>query len=210
MGYLQTDVAPHFNNLIKEIRMSILDKVIAAVTPPESEDARREAREKAQAAASPGDWLSMVLEHHKHIETAFAAVKAANNPGAQVTAQRKLAVILTGHSNAEESVLYPALAGANEEGHATMAYTEQAAAKIQMGLLEKLTPLSQAYLDKLEHIRGAVTHHMYEEEGNWFIDLKEKITPSDQLQLTQRYEEEFIRYVGTDVQPPDVQVRAAG
>lgn len=150
--------------------MSILDKVIAAVTPPESEDARTDARAKAQAAASPGDWLSMVLEHHKHIETAFPAVKAPNNAGAQVAAQKKLAVILTGHSNAEESVLYPALAGANERGHATMAYTEQAAAKIQMRLLEK---------------------------------------PSDQLQLTQRYEEEFIRYVGTNVQPPDVRMRAA-
>jgi hypothetical protein len=209
MGCLQTDVAPHFNNLIEEIHMSILDKVIAAVTPPESEEARREAREKAQAAATSGDWLSMVLEHHMHIETAFAAVKAANNAGAQAAAQKKLAVILTGHSNAEESVLYPALAGAGEKGHSTMAYNEQAAAKIQMGLLEKLTPLSQEYLEKLEHIRGAVAHHVYEEEGNWFIDLKQKISPSDQVQLTLRYEEEFIRYVGTNVQPPDVRVRAA-
>jgi Hemerythrin HHE cation binding domain len=188
--------------------MSMLDKVIAAVTPPESEDARRDARAKAQAAATPGDWLSMVLEHHRHIETAFAAVKAATNAGAQAAAQKKLAVILTGHSNAEESVLYPALAGADEKGHATMAYTEQAAAKIQMGLLEKLPPLSREYLDKLEHIRGAVAHHMYEEEGTWFIDLQEKTSPSDQVQLTLRYEEEFIRYVGTNVQPPDVRMRA--
>jgi len=90
-----------------------------------------------------------------------------------------------------------------------MAYNEQAARKIQMGLLEKLTPLSQEYLEKLEHIRGAVAHHVYEEEGNWFIDLKQKISPSDQVQLTLRYEEEFIRYVGTNVQPPDVRVRAA-
>ena len=115
--------------------MSILDKVVAAVTPPESEEARRQARAKAQAAASPGDWLSMVLDHHKHIETAFAAVKAANDAGAQVAAQKKLAVILTGHSNAEESVLYPALAGAGEKGHSTMAYNEQAAAIAVLVLL---------------------------------------------------------------------------
>jgi hypothetical protein len=209
MGDLQTDVAPPFNNLIEELHMSILDKVIAAVTPPENDEARREAREKAEAAATPGDWLFMVLEHHKHIETAFAAVKAADNRGAQVAAQKKLAVILAGHANAEESVLYPALVAADEKGHAMMAYDEQAAAKIQMGLLEKLPPLSQEYLDKLEHIRGAVAHHMYEEEGNWFIDLKEKAPPADQAQLTQRYEEEFLRYVGTNVQPPDVRTRAA-
>jgi hypothetical protein len=176
--------------------MSILDKVVAAVTPPESEEARKEARAKALAAATPGDWLSMVLEHHQQIEQAFAEVKSAANPAARLAAHKTLAVILTGHSNAEESVLYPALAGADEKSHATMAYAEQAAAKTQMGLLEKLPPMSQDYLDKLEHIRGAVAHHVYEEEGTWFIELKEKVPTADQTRLSQRYAEEFDRYVG--------------
>jgi hypothetical protein len=178
--------------------MSILDKVVAAVTPPESEDARKEARAKARAAASPGDWLSMVLEHHQQIEQAFAEVKAATTSVTRLAAQKTLAVILTGHSNAEESVLYPALAGADEKSHATMAYAEQAAAKTQMGLLEKIPPMSQDYLDKLEHIRGAVAHHVYEEEGTWFIELKEKTSSADQQKLAQRYAEEFDRYVGDD------------
>jgi len=176
--------------------MSIIDKVVAAVTPPESEEARREARAKARAAASPGDWLSQALEHHVKIEAAFAAVKAASTPATRVAAQKKLALILTGHSNAEESVLYPALAGADEKGHATMAYSEQAAAKTQMALLENLAPMSQDYLDKLEHIRGAVAHHVYEEEGTWFLELREKVATGDQAKLSQRFEEEFSRYVG--------------
>jgi hypothetical protein len=178
--------------------MSIVDKIVAAVTPAESQEARTEARLKAHAAASPGDWLSMVLEHHEGIEAAFAAVKSAASANAQVAAQKKLAIILTGHANAEEAAIYPALAAAGEKGHATMAYTEQAAAKIQMGLLERLTPMTSDYLDKLEHIRGAVAHHMYEEEGNWFIDLKSKGTAAEQRQIAFRYEEEFSRYVGTN------------
>jgi hypothetical protein len=176
--------------------MSIIDKVVAAVTPPESEEARREARAKARAAATPGDWLSMALEHHVKIEAAFAAVKSASTPATRVAAQKKLALILTGHSNAEESVLYPALAGADEKGHATMAYSEQAAAKTQMALLENLAPMSQDYLDKLEHIRGAVAHHVYEEEGTWFLELKEKVATGDQAKLSRRFEEEYARYVG--------------
>jgi hypothetical protein len=140
--------------------MSIVDKIIAAVTPPESDDARREARAKAHSVASPGDWLSMVLEHHERIESAFVAVKSANSANAQIAAQKKLAIMLTGHANAEESVIYPALAGANEKGHATTAYTEQAAAKIQMGLLEKLPPMTTDYLEKLEHIRGCRASHV--------------------------------------------------
>jgi hypothetical protein len=190
--------------------MSIVDKIVAAVTPPESEEARRDARARAHSAASPGDWLCMVLEHHERIESAFAAVKAANGANAQIAAQKKLAVMLTGHANAEESVLYPALADADEKGHAMMAYGEQAAAKIQMGLLEMLTPMTAEYLDKLEHIRGAVAHHMYEEEGNWFIDLKEKVPTAEQVRITRRYEEEFTRYVGANVGTANLLTRAAG
>jgi hemerythrin superfamily protein len=178
--------------------MSLIDKVVAAVTPPESDQARKEARAKAQAAAGAGDWLSLVLNHHLQIESAFAAVKATRDAASRVAAQKKLAVLLTGHSNAEESVLYPALVRADEKSHASMAYTEQAAAKTQMAELENLAPMSQDYLDKLEHIRGAVAHHVYEEEGTWFPELRSKAPAADQIKLTQRYKEEFDRYVGSD------------
>jgi hemerythrin superfamily protein len=184
--------------------MSILDKVVGAVTPPESDKARREARAKAQAAARPGDWLSIVLAHHQAIEAAFAAVKAATTATTRTAAQQRLATLLTGHSIAEEAVLYPALSNAGENSHAVKAYTEQSAAKLQMGLLEKLPPLSQDYLDKLEHIRGAVAHHVYEEEGNWFLDIKEKVPEVEQARLTARYLEEFARYVGTDAEEPAI------
>jgi hypothetical protein len=197
------------------ISMSILDKVIAAVTPPESEQARQDAREKALRAARPGDWLALVLDHHEMIEAAFVATAAATSPGEQVAAQKELAAILTGHAMAEEAVLYPALCAANEESHATKAYTEQSAAKLQMGLLERLQPLSQDYLDKLEHIRGAVAHHMYEEEGNWFLDIKTKLPLSEQDQLTARYSQEFSRYMGdlsdiADVSYPSIGRRRPG
>lgn len=65
-----------------------------------------------------------------------------------------------------------------------------------MGLLETPPPLSRDYFDKLEHIRGAVAHHVYEEEGTWFLELKEKAPSGEQARLSQRYEEEFTRYAG--------------
>ena len=190
--------------------MSIIDKVVAAVTPPESDSARRDARGKALSLAGPGDWLSLVLEHHQNIEAAFAAVKEASTAAAQRAAQKKLATLLTGHSVAEEAVLYPALADAGEKGHATKAYTEQSAAKLQMALLEKLEPLSQDYLDKLEHIRGAVAHHVYEEENNRFPDIKNKLSPTEQDRLTSRYLEEFSRYVGANVDLADIRKQSVG
>jgi hemerythrin superfamily protein len=176
--------------------MSILDKMVAAVTPPESEEARREARSRARASSTgSADWLGMVLDHHEQIEAAFAAVRSAEGAG-RTLALRQLAVLLTGHSNAEESVLYPAMARADEKGHALMAYGEQATAKMQMGLLEGLPPMSQEFLDKLEHIRGAVVHHMYSEEDKWFPELVQATLGAEQSKLGQRYQEEFDRYVG--------------
>jgi hypothetical protein len=66
---------------------------------------------------------------------------------------------------AEEAVVYSAMVKAVDEGYSTKVDTDQSAVKVQMGLLEDLEPMSQEYLDKLEHIRGAVAHHVYEEEG---------------------------------------------
>jgi hypothetical protein len=179
--------------------MSIVDKAIAAITPPESEEQRLEARQKARSAAQPGDWLSMVLDHHQQIDAAFETAMNAAPGAARLAAARKLAVLLTGHSNAEESVIYPALAQHGEKGHAGMAYTEQATAKMQMAELENIDPATEAWLDKLGHIKGAVQHHVFEEESNWFLDLKRKGSMEDEAKLAQRYREEFERYMGDDM-----------
>ncbi|RHW16585.1 hemerythrin domain-containing protein [Sphingomonas gilva] len=178
--------------------MSVLDKVIAAVTPPEGEEARADARQRARATAQPGDWFSLILDHHLKLEDAFAAVKAAGDPASRRAAQKHLGVVLTGHAIAEEAVIYPAMGETGEKMHAELGYNEQAMVKMQMAMLEALDPMSQDYLDKLEHIRGAVAHHMYQEEGTWFIDLKESAPMAEQATLTARYKEEWDRYVGSD------------
>ena len=176
--------------------MSIIDKVVAAVTPAESAEERASARARARAASTPGDWLSMVLEHHVQLEKAFADAKAAPDSASRLDAQKKLGVLLTGHAIAEESVVYPAMVEADEKGPAETGYNEQVMVKIQMAELEKLDPMSEAYSDKLEHIRGAVAHHMYEEEGTRFLELKGAVSASEGDIITRRYSEEFERYVG--------------
>ncbi|MDB5705467.1 MAG: hypothetical protein JWN66_2583 [Sphingomonas bacterium] len=176
--------------------MSVLDKVIAAVTPPESDEARAKARAKAEAAAKPGNWLSTILDHHRQIEAQFAAVKAARDAPSRRAEQQKLGLLLTGHSIAEEAAVYPALAADHQVGHAELAYQEQSAAKMEMGLLERLDPMSEDYLDKLGHIEGAVAHHVYSEEGTWFTELAKSASAGEQALITQRYTEEYERYMG--------------
>ncbi len=182
--------------------MSIVDKVIAAVTPPESEEKRREARAKARAASGEGDWLAQILAHHEQIERAFVAVKAASGPERRRDALMELGILLGAHANAEEAVIYPALVHFDHKSHGMAGYAEQAGAKANLGELEYLDPVSDEFLDKLEHIRGAVAHHVYEEESDRFLDLKE-LSATDQARLTKRYAEEFQRYMGegSDVEP---------
>ena len=116
--------------------MGILDKAIAAVTPMASDEDRAEAHAKARAASKGNDWLGALLDHHEQIEAAFDAVRSSIDAEERIEAQQELALLLTAHSVAEENVLYPALAQVDETHHATMAYTEQSAAKMQLGLLE--------------------------------------------------------------------------
>lgn len=177
--------------------MTIIDKVVAAVTPPESDAARAEARQKARSLATPGSWLSMVLEHHLQIDALFAAVKQASSAESRRLAQKQLAEMLTGHSLAEEAAIYPGMALNGEKGSSEMAYVEQSAAKVQMAALEMLDPMSQDYLDKLEHLQGAVLHHVYEEEGSRFPDLLEKADTATHAHINARYAQEFERYMGT-------------
>ncbi len=174
--------------------MSILDKALEAITPPESEEKRAEATRKARERAGEGDWLTLALEHHDLIREALEVCCQADEAEDRAAAMKRLALVLNGHSQAEEVVLYPAMAEAGAKGAAAHAYSEQATAKMQMAELERTSPALPEWLDKLQHIRAAVLHHMYEEEDNWFIRLKQDYP--DQPFLTRRYQEEFKRYTG--------------
>ncbi|MGJ3647503.1 hemerythrin domain-containing protein [Sphingomonas sp. GlSt437] len=176
--------------------MSVVDSVVAAITPPESEEARAEARAKAENIAQPGDWLNLILDHHRAIEAQFAALKAAADANERIAEQEKLAELLTAHAIAEEAAIYPAMAEHHQVGHAELAYQEQSAAKMELGLLERLDPLSEDYHDKLEHIEGAVAHHVYSEEGTWFPELAASAPADEQARMTERYTEEYSRYLG--------------
>lgn len=178
--------------------MSIIDKAIAAVTPPKSAEERAEAHAKARAAARPGDWLSIILDHHEALFSAFDEVKSASTAAARRAAAKTLATLLNGHSMAEEAVVYPALAQADHKIQADMGYVEQVAAKMQMAALERMDPMSQDYLDKFGHLEGAVLTHIYEEENTRFLELHEKAPPADQEMVKARYLEEFGRYMGPD------------
>lgn len=175
--------------------MSVLDRIVAAVTPPESEEDRVRARQDARAAATSGDWLDQILSHHEQIEAAFARAEAASGVEARRTALAELGALLTGHSSAEEAVIYPQLSH-DHKTHMAMAYEEQQAAKVELALLEAIDPQSEDWDEKLGHVKGAVAHHVYEEESDRFLHLKRELPLLAQERMTARYREEINRYDG--------------
>jgi len=181
--------------------MSLLDKIAKAVTPMASPEERAEARRQAEQLTQGDDWLKQILGHHRQIEAAFERALDAASAEERRSAAGELATILMGHSNAEEAVIYPALVEGSSKAHTTMAYEEQAAAKINMAILENLDPLSQEWRDKLEHIQGAVLQHVYQEESSWFPDVIQNVPLEKQRLMTQRYAEEFGRYNASGNQP---------
>lgn len=176
--------------------MSILDKFAAAVTPAASDEERAEARRNADALAREHGWLQQILAHHRAIESAFAAAFAATAPAERQKAAKELGVLLTGHSMAEEAVIYPAVSEHDGKGHAAMAYDEQAAAKVNFALLEHMDPSSKEWREKLEHIEGAVQQHVYQEEDSWFPEVAKSIDAEKSQFLDQRYRQEAERYFG--------------
>lgn len=180
--------------------MSIIDKALAAITPVPSEEKRAEATAKARALAEPDDWLSAALDHHQAIRAAFEKGRSAVGAAERIEAFQQLAVVLNGHSVAEELVLYPAMAQHGHKTQAGIAYTEQTTAKMQMAELESIDPGDEAWRDKWEHIEGAVLTHMYEEEHGWFVHLKHNAPDQDRLKT--RFLEEYERYVGAGRQEP--------
>lgn len=178
--------------------MSFLDRIVAAITPLESDEERARARSEAEALAGGTGWLALALEHHRRIEGCFELARNAATAAERQAACRDLAHVLVGHASAEELVLYPAMTEHGEKGHATLAYEEQAMTKVQMAALEKLDPMGDEWREKLEHIRGAVLHHIYTEEHTWFPQLRAAVDPSEDAMLTARFTEEFEKYTRGD------------
>ncbi len=178
--------------------MSILDKVVAAVVPEPTAEERAECRRKARALSGGSGWLAQVLDHHEQVDAAFQAVRDAADAASRRTAQKWLATLLTGHSLAEEAVLYPAMAITDHKAHSSEAFVEQSGAKVQVAWLDELEPMSKDYLDKLDHLQSAVAMHVHREESDWFPELHKTGDATAQSKLSRRYQEEFERYMGSE------------
>jgi hemerythrin superfamily protein len=150
--------------------MSFLDRIAAAIAPAASDEDRIEARERFAQLAAGEPFAQDILAQHRQIEALFQEAKQQTGPQAQATIH-ELALLLNGHSMAEEAVVYPEISENSGKAHAGMAYEEHAMTKVQLAALQKLEPGTRDWIEKLEHIEGAVQQHVYQEENSWLPDV---------------------------------------
>lgn len=178
--------------------MSFLDRIAAKVTPAASEDDRREARDKVKRMMNDEPWLRMIVAQHEAIERHFDEARNASDASGRVDAMKALETELTGHATAEEAIVYPVVSEDSGKTHAGMAYEEHAMTKVNLAKLERIDPNSREWMEKLDHIEGAVRQHIYQEENEWLPDLVHKSSPRDKEVLNRRFAEEYERYMGPD------------
>lgn len=179
--------------------MAITEKVqsMVGITPIHSEEERERIRQEAQSKAT-AKWFRAILEHHQQIEVPFDDLKNGATAAARAKVQKELTALLTGHSIAEEAIIYPFMKMETSSLDATHAYAEQSFAKIKLVELDSIPDkMSKEYNNKVDEICKAVTHHMIEEERDFFPDLQDKADATVNRKMTSHYHMEFDRYSGT-------------
>ncbi|MGB3807152.1 MAG: hemerythrin domain-containing protein [Erythrobacter sp.] len=174
--------------------MSFLDTIASSLAPAASAEDRAEARRKIKGLAANETWLRMIVEQHERIEALLE--KARTGPDAQVRrdALKDLMTELTGHSNAEEVIVYPIVSEDAGKTEAAIAYQQHAMTKVNLSKLERMDPATEDWMEKLEHVQSAVQQHIYQEEGSWLPDVVEKASPAEREMMSRRYAEEYERY----------------
>lgn len=169
--------------------MSFLDRIASALAPAATDEQRRETRAAFEDLSVGEPFAEDILAQHRRIEALFAEAREANGPGAEAPIL-ELSMLLNAHSMAEEAVIYPEISENSSKAHAGMAYEEHAMTKVQLAALQKLTPGTQEWREKLDHIESAVQQHVHQEEGSWLPDVI-RYAP---LEVRQRMSVDFREY----------------
>lgn len=159
------------------------------------------AQAQQQGSRPRGDWLAVIRQHHRLIERSFTELLARDDaPFERRNLQlRNLDQLLTAHSLAEETVVYPALALAGLQKEAEHLYMDEAHAKIGLARVELVAPGRRGERDWVEParaLRDAVLRHATEdEEARLFPELHKRLDTAGNRRLSQAYAREFSRVI---------------
>jgi hemerythrin superfamily protein len=132
--------------------------------------------------------IDMLEEQHRHVEQLFHEFGATDDPATRQRIVGELVSSLRVHSEIEEQIFYPAvlekLPEMGEEIREDL--EEHLVVARQLEDLEQADPGDERYASKVEVTAEIVTHHVEEEEGDLFPELRDALDESLFLELGQR------------------------
>lgn len=153
--------------------------------------------QKAKAArAEEGERIfDLIIADHRLVSAVFDQLKEAmeeDEPDAErcLDLMATIDALLTPHARAEERLIYPAFAQANEEAEDTVAeaFEEHALVHQLVAQIKELPDVNQEWCAKAKVMMDLVEHHVREEEGEQFQAARKAITRDEAIDLGAQFE----------------------
>ena len=167
---------------------------------------------KRSASAKQDDAIAILTADHKKVQQLFKQFeKIKEEDGAEeemAELANQICMELTVHTQIEEEVFYPACREAIEEGDLLdEAEVEHASAKDLIAQIESMQPGDELFAAKVTVLGEYVNHHIEEEEGELFPQVKKAKVDTEALaQEMMELKEELQAEIGM---PMDMPAKAA-
>jgi len=116
------------------------------------------------------DAIVLLKDDHKKVKGLFKKLK-----GHDLSVVPDICTELTIHAEIEERIFYPAIRGEVEKLDVDEAYEEHHVAKVLIAELQGMKPTDDRYEAKAIVLMEMVEHHVEEEEGELFPDVREAL-----------------------------------
>lgn len=116
------------------------------------------------------DAIVLLKADHKKVRGLFKKLK-----GHDLSVVPDICTELTIHAEIEERIFYPALRGKVEDLDVDEAFQEHHVVKVLIGELEAMSANDDMYEAKAVVLMEMVEHHVEEEEGELFPDVREAL-----------------------------------
>jgi hemerythrin superfamily protein len=140
------------------------------------------------------DVIEILEQDHREVEEMFAELESLRGASTEAQQSRRkslaeqVTIELVRHSVAEEVLVYPQVEEKVSAEEAEHARKEHAEAEETLHRLEKLDADDPAFDDELATLIAEIRHHIADEEGQMFAQMRQVIATDDLRKLGARVE----------------------
>jgi hemerythrin superfamily protein len=147
------------------------------------------------------DVVDLIMQDHREVERLFDELK--DNPEKRQGLVPVLTTLLSAHSRAEESAVYPAAAAeADEAAEVAHSQEEHVEADKLLAKLAATDPESAEFEKVLQNLVDAVSHHVEEEETNVLPGMRANLSDERRQELGEAFAASRKEHLGD--QPDDI------